>query len=73
MYYWLGPHWLNRFCSTAAAVTVGTLASMPFDMIRVRLHTMRPLPNGMYPYYGMLDCLMKILKFEGSFEKSSNP
>ena len=38
-YYYLGPHWLNRFWATAAAVTVGTVVSMPFDMIRLRLHT----------------------------------
>ena len=36
-YYTLGPHWFNRFAGTASAVTCGTLASMPFDMIRVRL------------------------------------
>lgn len=36
-YFFLGPHWLNRFLGTVIAVTCGTLASMPFDMIRVRL------------------------------------
>jgi len=45
-YYYLGPHWINRFWSTAVAVSVGTAVSMPFDMVRTRLHTMRPLPNG---------------------------
>lgn len=50
LYYFLGPSTINRFCGTAAAVTIGTLFSMPFDMIRTRLHTMRPLPNGVYPY-----------------------
>lgn len=35
-YYYLGPHWLNRFWATATAVTVGTVVSMPFDMIRLR-------------------------------------
>jgi len=55
-YFWLGPHFLNRLWASAAAVTVGTLVSMPFDALRVRLHTMRPLPNGIYPYKGMMDC-----------------
>ena len=45
-YYFFGPHWLNRLWATAVASLVGTLVSMPFDMVRVRLHTMRPLPNG---------------------------
>jgi len=71
-YYFLGPHMLNRLWSTAAAVTVGTLCTMPFDMVRVRLQTMRPLPNGIYPYTGVMDCITKILKYEGNMEKSSN-
>lgn len=36
-YFFLGPSWLNRFWATAVAVTLGTIFSMPFDMIRVRL------------------------------------
>jgi len=71
-YYVLGPHWLNRFVGTATAVTFGTIASMPFDMIRVRLQTMRPLPNGVYPYKGFWDCAIKIIKYECSPDKSSN-
>jgi dicarboxylate transporter 10 len=45
-YYFFGPHWINRFFGTVVAVTVGTLVSLPFDQIRTRLHTMRPLPTG---------------------------
>ena len=36
-YFFLGPHWLNRFWSTAVVTTIGTLVSMPFDNIRLRL------------------------------------
>jgi hypothetical protein len=36
-YYFFGPSTINRFFGTAAAVTVGTLLSMPFDMVRIRL------------------------------------
>jgi solute carrier family 25 (mitochondrial oxoglutarate transporter), member 11 len=50
----------NRLWSTAVACLVGTLLTMPFDMIRTRLHTMRPLPNGVMPYNGTLDCLQKV-------------
>jgi solute carrier family 25 oxoglutarate transporter 11 len=68
LYYTLGPHFLNRFAGTAIAVTFGTLASMPFDMIRVRLQTMRPLPNGVYPYTGVLDCLAKVIFYIWRFD-----
>jgi Mitochondrial carrier protein len=71
-YFFLGPHWMNRFWATAVAVTVGTVVSMPFDMIKTRLHTMRPLPNGVMPYQGFLDCFHKILKYECNVHKHSN-
>ena len=45
-YFFFGPSAINRYFGTAVAVTLGTLVSMPFDMIRVRLHNMRPLPTG---------------------------
>lgn len=64
VYYFLGPHWLCRIIATAGAVAVGTGVSMPFDNIRVRLHTMRPLPTGEMPYRGymhMLYCVSKLL------------
>jgi len=59
-YYFFGPHWINRLWSTVIACLVGTLASMPFDHVRTRLHTMRPLPNGKMPYNGTLDCIQKV-------------
>lgn len=71
-YFFFGPHWINRFWSTLICCLVGTLAAMPFDMIRVRLHTMRPLPNGEYPYRGTFDCFTKILKYECNPRYSSN-
>ncbi len=36
-YFFLGPSWINRLWSTIVAVTVGTVASMPFDMIKTRM------------------------------------
>ncbi|MFS8160625.1 MAG: MC/SLC25 family protein [Candidatus Roizmanbacteria bacterium] len=72
-YYFLGPSWINRLWSTIVAVTIGTGVSMPFDCLRTRLYTMRPLPTGEMPYSGTFDCLVKILKYECNFEKSSNP
>lgn len=71
-YFFFGPHWINRFWSTAIAATVGTVVSMPFDMIRTRLHTMRPLPTGQMPYKNTLDCLEKIIRYECNTKYSSN-
>lgn len=45
---------------------------MPFDTIKTRLHTMRPLPNGVLPYKGTWDCLMKIVKHECDKHKYAN-
>lgn len=36
-YFFLGPSWINRFWATAAAVSCGTIASLPFDAVRVRM------------------------------------
>lgn len=71
-YFFFGPHWVNRFWATAVAATVGTVASMPFDMIRTRLHTMRPLPTGQMPYANTFDCLVKICRYECNQKYGSN-
>jgi hypothetical protein len=65
-YFFLGPSWVNRFWATAAATGVGVACSMPFDAVRVRMHTMRPLPNGRLPYNSSWDCIKKMLYFESS-------
>jgi hypothetical protein len=71
-YYFFGPHWINRLWATAVAATVGTAVSMPFDMLRTRLHTMRPLPTGELPYTDMVDALTKIARFECNPKYGSN-
>ncbi len=71
-YFFLGPHFINRLWATTAATLVGAIVTMPFDTIRVRLQTMRPLPNGQYPYKDFLDCFIKIAKYECSYDRNSN-
>ena len=71
-YYFIGPHFLNRLWATIAAVSVGTIASMPFDMLRTRLYTMRPLPNGQMPYNNWVDCAVKIIRYESNMFKNAN-
>ena len=71
-YFWLGPSTINRFWATAVVTILGIAVSQPFDQVRVRLQTMRPLPNGQYPYGGTLDCLNKMCKYECNTMKSAN-
>jgi hypothetical protein len=65
-YYWLGPSFINRLLGTAGAVGLGMVLSMPFDAIRLRMHLMRPLPNGVLPYTSSWDCSVKMNYFEGN-------
>jgi hypothetical protein len=71
-YYFLGPSWMNRFWATAVAAGFGTAMAMPFDAVRQRLHTMRPLPDGRMPYQDTFDCMTKMWRYEGSQKHSSN-
>ena len=72
LYYFFGPIYLNRIALCATGATVAMALSMPFDTVKTRLHTMRPLPNGVYPYNGFADCFFKILQYECNKHKYSN-
>ena len=63
-YFFFGPAAITRIAATATGVLTAFALSMPFDAIRTRLHTMRPLPNGQYPYRGGLDCFQKMTTYE---------
>jgi len=71
-YFFLGPSWINRLWATGAAVSFGVAASMPFDTVRTRMHTMRPLPDGTMPYASSFDCFHKMWTYEGSMKYHSN-
>jgi hypothetical protein len=59
LYYFFGPpKWLRPLCLLPTAA-IGAACYLPFDNIKVRLHTMRPLPNGQLPYLGTIDALRK--------------
>lgn len=68
-YYFFGPMWVTRLGGTLAGVITAFTLSMPFDTIKTRLHTMRPLPNGVMPYSSTSDCFLKIMKYECSWKK----
>ena len=72
MYYFLGPHMLNRLVSTALAAGVGTFASIPFDAIRIRLYLQRQLPNGVWPYNSTVEVFNKMTKYEANHKHSGN-
>lgn len=72
MFYFFGPVAMNRWVGTACGVAAAMVVSMPFDTVKTRLHTMRPLPNGAYPYSGTIDCMMKIIQYECSMKKQAN-
>lgn len=71
-YFFLGPSWINRFWATAVACSIGVATSLPFDAVRLRMHTMRPLPDGRMPYNSSYDCMVKMLHYEGNPKHSSN-
>jgi solute carrier family 25 oxoglutarate transporter 11 len=59
-YYWFGPSFINRLVATLGATLLGTMLTLPFDAIRLRMHLMRPLPNGELPYTSSMDCAVKM-------------
>lgn len=68
-YYFFGPIALTRIVGVTSGVATAMVLSMPFDAIKTRLHTMRPLPNGELPYTGTMDCLNKMVKYEMRWDK----
>jgi solute carrier family 25 oxoglutarate transporter 11 len=72
LYYFLGPHFLNRFLATLVASIVATAVAMPFDTVRTRLYTQRALPNGKMPYRNMFDVISKIVKYEANPKNHGN-
>jgi hypothetical protein len=61
-YWFLGPSIYNRIWPTLLVAYVATVASLPFDTIKTRLHTMKALPNGEMPYEGIFDCYYKVIR-----------
>lgn len=65
--------WL-RFTCLSIATLVGSFIAMPFENLKVRLHTMSALPDGRLPYNpnSIFANLNKIHRFEGNYFKYSN-
>lgn len=72
MYWFFGPtNWLRPVCLAPTAF-LGVYLYLPFDNIKVRLHTMTRLPDGRFPYTGVLDAFGKIFSYEANYKKYSN-
>jgi len=72
MYFFLGPTTYLRPIALLPTAYLGCATYLPFDNIKVRLHTMNPLPNGEMPYKGFSDCFMKVFKYECEMQKLSS-
>lgn len=59
--YWVfGPtNWLRPLV-LLPTVYIGTLCYLPFDNLKVRYHTMTPMPDGTMPYRGFVDTVKKV-------------
>lgn len=51
--------------SACIASFLGSLSSLPFDNTKTKIQKMTKLPDGSYPYKGMVDCFLKTVKNEG--------
>lgn len=51
--------------SAMIASFLGSFSSLPFDNTKTKLQKMAKLPDGTYPYKGMLDCFLKSISKEG--------
>ena len=73
-FYWIfGPTMWLRPMILIPTTALGVCLYLPFDNIRVRFHTMTPLPNGEMPYKGVTDAFFKILRYEADVYKYSSP
>ena len=72
LWFFFGPTEIFRFFAIAFASALAIAVSHPFDTIRTRMHTMRPLPNGEMPFINSFDCLFKMYRYESQIRYSSN-
>ena len=51
--------------SSCIASFLGSFSALPFDNTKTKIQKMSKLPDGTYPYKGMIDCFFKTIKKEG--------
>jgi solute carrier family 25 oxoglutarate transporter 11 len=55
-----------HFVASLIAGFFSTVVSIPVDITKTRLQTMKPV-DGVYPYTGTLDCALNVIRKEGVF------
>ncbi|KAL7578122.1 hypothetical protein ACA910_012570 [Epithemia clementina (nom. ined.)] len=61
-----GPSLATRLGASAAAGFTAALFSLPFDLIKSRLMAQKRDPKtGLWPYNGIIDCTVKVVRSEG--------
>jgi solute carrier family 25 oxoglutarate transporter 11 len=53
------------FSASMLSACATSTASLPFDNIKTKLQKMKRLPDGTFPYSGIVDCAMKTASREG--------
>ncbi len=51
--------------SSLLASFLGSFSALPFDNTKTKIQKMQKLPDGTYPYKGMIDCFLKSVQKEG--------
>jgi len=64
--YFKDDIWAHCAASMAAGLLC-SVASLPVDIAKTRLQSMKPDITGKFPYRGVLDCLIKVIRKEGFF------
>jgi solute carrier family 25 oxoglutarate transporter 11 len=60
-----GPTKAANLGASACAGFLAAFMSLPFDNVKTKLQRMKKLPDGTWPYRGMMDCAMKTIAKEG--------
>lgn len=71
-YYFFGPPVWLRPTVLLPVSALGTFLYLPFDNLKVRLHTMTKLPNGQFPYAGLKDAFIKAFDYECAVSQHSS-
>lgn len=51
--------------SSMLASFLGSFSALPFDNTKTKIQKMTKLPDGTYPYKGLIDCMIKTIQNEG--------
>lgn len=56
----------RTFLASMSSGVCACILSLPFDNVKTKLQKMKALPDGSYPYKGIVDCMQKTASKEGA-------